>query len=118
MLSKYAQKFLPEYGYSKSQIEKISQLILATKVPQTPKNKLEKIICDADLDYLGREDFDNISDNFFRELKENKRLKSKKEWDQIQIKFIENHNYFTDFSNNNRSKLKNNHLQSIKNRYK
>ena len=39
-----------------------SQLILATKVPQKPKNKLEKIICDADLDYLGREDFDNISD--------------------------------------------------------
>ena len=36
-------KFLPEYGYSKSQIEKISQLILATKVPQKPKNKLEKI---------------------------------------------------------------------------
>tara|TARA_Y100000992_G_scaffold259884_1_gene194603 strand:+ start:120 stop:1667 length:1548 start_codon:yes stop_codon:yes gene_type:complete len=116
--AKYAQKFLPEYGYSKSQIEKISQLILATKVPQKPKNKLEKIICDADLDYLGREDFDNISDNFFRELKENKRLKSKKEWDQIQIKFMQKHNYFTDFSNNNRSKLKNNHLQSIKDRYK
>ena len=68
----YAQKFLPEYGYSKIQIEKISQLILATKVPQNPKNKLEKIICDADLDYLGREDFIYISDNFFRELKENK----------------------------------------------
>ena len=116
--AKYAQKFLPEYGYSKSQIEKISQLILATKVPQKPKNKLEKIICDADLDYLGREDFDNISDNFFRELKENKRLKSKKEWDQIQIKFMQKHNYFTDFSNNNRSKLKNNHLQLIKDRYK
>lgn len=116
--AKYAQKFLPEYGYSKSQIEKISQLILATKVPQKPKNKLEKIICDADLDYLGREDFDNISNNFFRELKENKKLKSKREWDQIQIKFIEKHNYFTDFSNENRTKLKNNHLQSIKDRYK
>ena len=56
----YARKFLPEYGYFKIQIEKISKLILVTKVPQTPKNKLEKIICDADLDYLGREDFINI----------------------------------------------------------
>ena len=115
---KYAQKFLPEYGYSKIQIEKISELILATKVPQKPKNKLEKIICDADLDYLGREDFINISDNFFRELRENKILKSKKEWDQIQINFIEKHNYFTEFSVNNRTKLKNNHLQFIKDQYK
>ena len=114
----YAQKYLPEYGYSKMQIEKISQLILATKVPQNPKNKLEKIICDADLDYLGREDFMNISDNFFRELKENKVLKNKKEWDKIQIKFIERHNYFTDFSIKNRSKLKNKHLQLIKERNK
>ena len=116
--AKYAQKFLPGYGYSKSQIEKISQLILATKVPQKPKSKVEKIICDADLDYLGREDFGDISDNFFKELKENKILNSKKEWDQIQIKFIEMHNYFTGFSINNRKKLKNNHLQLIKDRYK
>lgn len=114
----YAKKFLPEYGYSKTQIEKISQLILATKVPQKPKSKLEKIICDADLDYLGREDFGDISDNFFKELKENKILNSKKEWDQIQIKFIEMHDYFTGFSINNRKKLKNNHLQLIKDRYK
>ena len=114
----YSRKFLPEYGYSKIQIEKISQLILATKVPQNPKNKLEKIICDADLDYLGREDFIYISDNFFRELKENKIVKNKKEWDQIQINFIENHNYFTSFSIDNRKKFKNNNLQLIKNRYK
>ena len=112
------RKFLPEYGYSKIQIEKISQLILATKVPQNPKNKLEKIICDADLDYLGREDFIYISDNFFRELKEKKIVKNKKEWDQIQINFIENHNYFTSFSIDNRKKFKNNNLQLIKNRYK
>ena len=115
--AKYAQKFLPEYGYSKSQIEKISQLILATKVPQKPKNKLEKIICDADLDYLGREDFTNISDNFFRELKENKIIKTKKEWDKIQIRFIENHKYFTSFSIHNRKQSKNNNLQLIKKIY-
>ena len=114
----YAQKFLPEYGYTKVQIEKISQLILATKVPQNPKNKLEKIICDADLDYLGREDFTNISDNFFRELKENKIIKTKKEWDKIQIRFIENHKYFTSFSIHNRKQSKNNNLQLIKKRNK
>ena len=33
----------------------------ATKIPQTPLTKLEEIICDADLDYLGREDFFEIS---------------------------------------------------------
>ena len=60
---KYAEKILPKYNFSKSQIKKISNLISATKVPQNPKNKLEKIICDADLDYLGRVDFLEISDS-------------------------------------------------------
>jgi uncharacterized protein len=35
----------------------IQQLIRATKISRKPMTHLEKIICDADLDYLGRTDF-------------------------------------------------------------
>ena len=47
-----ARKHLPDYGYSDKQIETICGMIMATRIPQTPHNKLEQIICDADLDYL------------------------------------------------------------------
>lgn len=48
---------LPEFGYSKGQIEAIQGMILATKLPQSPTNALEEIMADADLDSLGREDY-------------------------------------------------------------
>ncbi|HLL42238.1 MAG TPA: HD domain-containing protein, partial [Segetibacter sp.] len=51
-----AGKELFEFGFSTEQIEKICGMIRATKVPQQPVNVLEEVICDADLDYLGRND--------------------------------------------------------------
>ena len=113
---KYAEQTLPKFNFSKTQIRKISKLILATKVPQNPSNKLEKIICDADLDYLGRADFFEISDSFFKELKGYKFLKTKSQWDKLQVAFFETHSYFTHFSQNNRTKLKQKHLKLIKER--
>ena len=51
---KIAKEFLPEFGYSQEEIETICGMILATHTPQNPKNKLEEVLADADLDYLGR----------------------------------------------------------------
>ena len=52
-----AKKELPSFGLDQKQIDTICGMIMATKIPQTPRTKLEEIICDADLDYFGREDF-------------------------------------------------------------
>ena len=49
--------------------EQICGMIMATKIPQSPKNYLEQILCDADLDYLGRDDFYDIGGTLFKELK-------------------------------------------------
>src|SRR5271166_1081253 len=49
-----AMEYLPRYDYTPEQIARICGMIMATKIPQTPNNKLEEIICDSDLDYLGR----------------------------------------------------------------
>lgn len=114
----YAKNILPKYGYTDLQIKTISKLILSTKVPQKPKNILEKVICDADLDYLGREDFLKISDDFYKELKGYKYVQNKLQWDKIQIDFLKKHTYFTDFSIKNRTSLKNKHLKIIENRIK
>ncbi|MBU3661934.1 MAG: HD domain-containing protein, partial [Bacteroidetes bacterium] len=63
-----AKETLPNFGYSEKEIEQICGMIMATKIPQTPTNLLEQIICDADLDYLGRDDFWQIGNNLYDEL--------------------------------------------------
>ncbi len=109
----FARNELPEFGLTPKQIEIICGMIMATKIPQTPLTKLEEIICDADLDYLGRDDFFNISHTLFMELQKRKILSSEKDWNDIQINFIKKHNYFTDTNKKSREKKKLNHLELI-----
>ena len=90
-----AQKILPKYNYSPEQIEKICEIILSTKIPPKPKNLLEEIICDADLDYLGRTDFIPVSNTLFEELKIRNVIGCINDWNKAQLKFISNHQYFT-----------------------
>ncbi|MES2628822.1 MAG: adenylate/guanylate cyclase domain-containing protein [Bacteroidota bacterium] len=85
---------MPLFGYSQGIIDEVCTLILATKMPQTPKNHLERILCDADLDYLGRDDYDHISDNLFRELKEYGYSGDDDSWREKQMEFLGNHRYF------------------------
>tara|TARA_Y100000768_G_C23987775_1_gene690048 strand:+ start:2791 stop:4341 length:1551 start_codon:yes stop_codon:yes gene_type:complete len=112
----YAREILPNYGFNTFQVNKVCDLVMATRVPQKPNNHLERIICDADLDYLGREDFISISSDFYKELKEYRMVKNKNDWDQIQIKFLKSHHFFTEYSINNRSSLKKKNLEFIKDR--
>ncbi len=89
------RKFLPDYGYTEEQITRICELIMATKMPPEPKNLLEQIICDADLDYLGRSDFIPVSYNLYKEFHERNMIGSLNEWNKLQIKFISGHAYNT-----------------------
>src|SRR5688572_26750494 len=50
--------------FNEEDIKKVCGMIMATNIPQSPKTLLEQIICDADLDYLVRNDFELISGNF------------------------------------------------------
>lgn len=113
----FAQEHLLAIGFNKNQIELICGMIMATKIPQKPQNKLEEIIADADLDYLGRDDFFAIGDQLFNELQARKVVDKVFDWDQIQIKFLESHQYFTMTSRNSRAAQKENHLQLIKSKY-
>ncbi len=110
---KFAKKELPEFDVSISQIGIICRIILATKVPQNPKTILEQIICDADLDYLGRPDFFEISNKLFLELKEREFVRGEREWNLIQIKFFKQHQYFTLTNKNLRAPVKQTHLEMI-----
>ncbi|OFX85312.1 MAG: hypothetical protein A2W99_14900 [Bacteroidetes bacterium GWF2_33_16] len=111
---KLARKILPAYFYNEKQIERISQLILCTQMPPQPVNLLEEIMCDADLDYLGRIDFVPVSVNLFKELKERGKIDSLQEWNNHQIKFIQTHQYFTQTARKLREVNKNIQLDIIR----
>jgi HD superfamily phosphodiesterase len=108
-----AKKELPAFGLDQQQIDIICGLIMATRIPQTPLTKLEEVICDADLDYLGREDFLPISHNLFLELKARKFITTEKEWNQIQINFFKQHAFFTETNKRLRTQKKSHHLEMI-----
>jgi len=90
-----AREWLPNYSYSESQIDTICEIIMATQLPPEPKNLLEKIICDSDLDYLGRADFIPGSNALFEELKALNIITDLNEWNKLQVKFLSAHSFFT-----------------------
>lgn len=92
---KIARAWLPKFDYNKDEIESVCELILVTKMPQNPKNKLEKIICDADLYYLGTDQYFIVANKLYEELHEAGFVPNKEEWRKQEIKFLEAHHYFT-----------------------
>lgn len=90
-----ARDMLPRFNYTSEQIDRICSLILSTKLPPRPSNILEEIICDSDLDYLGRSDFIPVSNTLFEELRAQNKMGSLNDWNKIQVKFISGHQYFT-----------------------
>jgi len=108
------RRYLPKFNYSKKDIEKICGMIMATKIPQSPKNHLEEIICDADLDYLGRDDFYSIGNSLFEEFKLYNVVQDEQSWNRLQVGFIDSHNYFTKTTNKRREKKKQKYLRELK----
>lgn len=86
-----ADHFLQTQAYTPEEIEQVQRLILATKIPTSPQNLLEKIICDADVDNLGREDFFEKCEL----LRKERGVEDKKIWYAQTLKFLENHHYYT-----------------------
>lgn len=84
----------------------ICNLIMSTQIPQKPVTLLEKIICDADLDYLGRDDFFSIGENLRKEFLRYKIVKDNDQWEQLQLNFLQNHKYHTQSSQQLREQAK------------
>jgi predicted metal-dependent HD superfamily phosphohydrolase len=109
-----AKQYLPDFEYTEAQIEKICGMIMATKIPQTPHNLLEEILADADLDYLGRDDFFTIGNRLYEELAMFGIIHNKDDWNRLQVRFLEGHHYFTATAIRLRKEKKEQHLKSIK----
>ncbi len=109
-----AREYLPAYDYTTEQVDRICGMISATKIPQDPHNRLEEIICDADLDYLGRDDFFRIGNGLYEELCMYGIINNEIEWNRLQVRFLEKHKYFTNSAKKLRKDKKLEYIAMVK----
>jgi len=93
-----ATQFLQQHGISENIQQRVTSCIRATHMPQSPISQVEKILCDADLLHLSTEDFKAMN-QLLKQERENlfgDKI-SKKEWKKGNIKFLQEHKYFTEY---------------------
>ncbi len=97
---------LPDFGFSSAQIETIMGMILATRLPQSPRTPLEECIADADLDVLGRDDFLARNQCLRKELAHLGQHIPDQQWFEGQLQFALSHTYFSKAARNLRNQKK------------
>lgn len=117
-----ANQTLPNFGYSRAQIERIRKTIMATQLKvingkfmqnPNPNDILQQLICDADLDSLGREDFFRVGETLRQELKEYGMPKEREKWLKGQLAFQQSHTYFTNAARTLRNQGKKNNIKRL-----
>lgn len=110
-----ARQILPRFNFAPDQIEQIVGLIMATQVPQKPRNRLEEIIADADLNVLGREhDFWSRNQDLRSELAIYGQILTDTEWYTRQLFFLQHHDYFTAAAQTLGNRGKEKHIAELK----
>lgn len=106
---------LPKFGYTEFQINIIRNIIMATSSEIEPVTLLEKIMCDADHDYLGRPDYHDIAKKLRKEMSDYGTSFADLEWVDFQIEYLENkHVFFTESARNLRLQGKNARIKELK----
>ena len=95
--ARMAGRILKLIGYETGEIEKIQKMILATDLAREPQTHVEEILCDADLDHLGRDDFFELDGK----LREGRRIRGldvsdDEKWYQGTLAIMEKHQYYTE----------------------
>ena len=111
---KLARETLPKYGYIEENIDIICKAIMATEIPQEPLSFCSEILCDADLDYFGRDDFYMIAHSLKMEWADvlDRKL-SLKEWYVQQLNFLKIHKYHTKIAGDLRNGKKSLHITQM-----
>lgn len=108
-----AKKDLKSWGFPAEEIDIICKMIMSTKIPQNASTQLEKILADADLEYLGTKHFYEVGNLLFEELKHFNPSLTMKKWNDIQIGFLKEHQYHTRYCRQYKGKYKRAHLKEL-----
>ncbi|WP_089356372.1 HD domain-containing protein [Ekhidna lutea] len=114
-----AREFLSGLSYPPEKIEKIEGCIMATQIPQSPKNNLEKILCDADLMHLAHQDYFKKADLLHKEIETTKFCKiPENEWLRMNQEFLDKHCFFTEYARKNYEVAVKENLKKVRDRLK
>lgn len=108
-----AGEILPGFGATPTDMDKIRELIMATSIPQTPFDNLGKIICDADLDYLGRNDFPEWSERLKQEWLNFEIITDEQDFYNKQFAFLKAYDYHTADARNRRGPMKRKYFEIL-----
>ncbi len=114
--AKIAANFLATNEIDKEIIDRVQECILATRIPQQPKNLISEVLCDADLMHLADDGYFKRIDNMRIEWSniESKKI-SKQNFHKKSIRFFQNHQFHTSFMRNYYNNKKQENLKLIKN---
>jgi len=114
--SRIAFEFLKVSDYSETKILKVQHLIMATRMPQSPNNLMEEVLCDADLAHLGKKNFFKFNNRLREELKEEQIFKRvrKNDWLRHNIAFLQSHEFHTNYAQNLFNEKKNANIKKLK----
>lgn len=111
---KIALPFLQDKKISDDIQQNVSDLILATTFNYIPRNKLEKIIKDADNAHLAMANYPETLAKLRKEWESlNNNKYSDTEWITLNVDFLKNHQYHTKFAQTEWQKIKDNNLKLI-----
>ncbi len=110
----HARRYLTERNYPEEGIQQIEACILATKLPSNPQSVLEQIICDADLNHLGKKNYWDRCGRVRQELTKSKdMLMSDKDWVDFELTFMNKHHWYTSAAKAMYGKRKLKHLRQL-----
>lgn len=94
-----AEEFLRNEGIEEEKIGYILGCIEATRMPQSPKNLLEEILCDADMSALGKKtSFERSQLLRIEWEKALSKTMTDEEWLRGDLNFLTSHKYFTRYA--------------------
>ena len=114
-----AREFLSQLGANQNYIEEVIGCIEATKMPQNPKNLLQKVLCDADLYHLSSSHYFEKAELLRTEFSTvEKDIITESVWLDMSTVFIDNHQYFTEYGKQTLNPKKAQIFKKIKKRLK
>ncbi len=110
---KIAKEVMAKFQFADNDIEDVVHLIDCTKSEVVPISTTEKVLKDADLDYLGRPDFIQLSERLWEEMSYYKGQMSISKWNEHQYNFLTSHQYYTGYAKQLRQVKKENQIKKI-----
>lgn len=94
-----AEAFLTEHIKDDAFTQRVKHCILATRIPQQPKNLVEQLLCDADLFHLGTDEFFDRNKLLRKEFKSIHHLEiTKRKWIKKSIDFLSAHRFHSAYA--------------------